>query len=343
MDAGRPIRGDPSRHIGILAAAVVAALAGAAGCRASPERITLGTVRLPAMGLIFIAEARGFFADHGIEVVQRRFTSGRDAVAALAAGEVDVATSFQTPVAAQVGREGQIEIVTTLHVATRDTRVIARADHGIARPVDLAGKRIGVPVGTNAEYFLHTLLAFAGVPEGLVQIVDVAPEAAVDAVASGEVDAIAIWSPHTSRARRVLGRAALDFDTEVYTEISVLVTRDSVHQARRPALVKLVRALADAERLVRERPDEAFAALQAEFPEMGEAELRETWGRVRPTLGLTHLLASVLEDEAEWLRDSGRLGGPPLDVGQALDPDVLTEVDPEAVTFVPPPWGKRAR
>ena len=36
-------------------------------------------------------------------------------------------------------------------------------------------------------------------------------------------------------------------------------------------------------------------------------------------------------------RAAGRVEGEPLDVGVLLDPDVLAEVDSEAVTFVPPP------
>ncbi len=305
------------------------------------ERVTLATVHLPALGLVFIAESKGYFAQHGLTVEQRRFSSGRDALAALLAGEVDAATSFETPVVLNASRDPDLEVVTTLHVSNRSTRVVARADRGIASEVDLARKRIGVARNTNAEYFLHTLLAYGGVPAGGVTIVDVAPDSMVGALASGEVDAIAIWPPHADRARAELGAAnTVEIGSEVYTEVSLLLTRDPVHQKRRGALVRLVAALADAERLVRERPGEAFDALRSAFPALSEAELRDAWSRVEPALGLTHQLAAVLEDESEWFRAEGRIRGPPLDLGNLLDPDVLAQVDAEAVTFVPPPRGK---
>jgi ABC-type nitrate/sulfonate/bicarbonate transport system substrate-binding protein len=107
--------------------------------------------------------------------------------------------------------------------------------------------------------------------------------------------------------------------------------------SRRAAFVKLVASLADAERLVRERPDEAYAALRAEFTDVDEADLVEAWRHVRLTLGLTHQLAAALEDESRWFRAAGRIEGEPLDVGLLLDADVLSQVDSEAVTFVPPP------
>jgi hypothetical protein len=94
---------------------------------------------------------------------------------------------------------------------------------------------------------------------------------------------------------------------------------------------------------MREDPERAFRALRAAFPEAGERELRDAWGATRPVLGLTHELAAVLEREAAWLRAHGHAGGPPLDVPAVLDPGVLSEVDPQAVTFVSPTLGGASR
>jgi hypothetical protein len=77
--------------------------------------------------------------------------------------------------------------------------------------------------------------------------------------------------------------------------------------------------------------------MRVEFAELDAADLAEAWRRVRLTLGLTHQLAAALEDESRWFRASGRVEGEPLDVGVLLDADVLSQVDSEAVTFVPPP------
>jgi NitT/TauT family transport system substrate-binding protein len=322
---------------GRLRAGVVLLLTACSG--APRERITLGTGHWPAFGLVFIAEANGYFAARGLTVEQRRFATGRDAIAALASGEVDAATSYETPVALRASRD-DLRVLTTLHTSSRNTWIVARADRGIARAEDLVGKRVGVPQGTNLEYFVHTVLAHAGV-EGSARVIDVAPPEAVEALAAGELDAIATSLPYTDRARRAVGAAhVVEIGSDVYAEISVLAVRGATHRARRPALVKLVAALADAERLVRERPEHAFAAVRAEFPDVSEPELRDAWERITPSLGVTHELAAVLEREAAWFRSRGRAQGPPLDVGTVLDPDVLNEVDPEAVTFVSPPSAK---
>src|SRR5512133_2995100 len=318
-----------------LVAAVALALA---ACAPAPrERLVLGTVHLPALGLVYVAQAKGYFAAHGLDVEQRRFTSGRDATTALGAGRIDAATAFVTPVVLRAGHDASLRVLTTLHASTGNTRLVARGDRGIAAPRDLAGKRVGVPRNTNAEYFLDVLLAWSGVPDREVRRVDLRPDAAAAALGAGEVDAVAIWGPHADRAKAMAGPGAVELGSEVYTELSVLVTRAPVLAARRGALVKLVAALADAERLVRDRPREAFAVLRAEFPEASEAARQDAWRRTRLTLGVTHQLAAVLEDESRWFRSTRRAEGRPLDVGALLEPDVLAEVDPEAVTFVPPP------
>ncbi len=319
-------------------AAVLALAWGVAACTSSPrDRVSLGVVELPALGLVFIAAEKGYFEARGLTVDQRRYGSGRDAVSALGRGDVDAATAFETPVVLRASTDHQLRVLTALHVSSRSTRLIARGDRGITQERDLAGKRVGVPRNTNAESFLHALLVYSGVPAEEVVIVDLAPGEAPGALVAGKVDAIAIWPPHVERARRLLdgrGVGAVEIGTTAYIEASMLVVREPMLGHRRQAFVKLVRALADAERLVRERPGEALDVLVRAFP--GQSEVGEAWGRVRAGLGLSHQLAQVLETEWEWLHEEGRIGGT-LDLDRLLATETLAAVDPEAVTFVPPP------
>lgn len=324
----------PRRAGAVLAFAAVIA----SGCKPrEPDRITIATVPLAAVGLVFIAETKGYFRARGVAVEQRRFSSGRDGCAALGRGEVEVAVAFETPVVLRASVDPELDVISALESSSRSTRLVARADRGIHRDADLTGKRVGVPLNTNAESFLHALLQYASVPRSAVEVVDVAPDRAAELLAAGQVDAIAIWPPHVARARRLLGQdGVVELGTDVYTELSMIVTRDSILERRRPTLVKVVRALSDAERLVRERPEEAFEALAAALPDQPREDLREAWAEVRPGLGLSHLLAHVLEAEWERLRGERRLSGA-IDLAALVEPDILSEVDPEAVTLVLPP------
>ena len=78
--------------VGILLVHVLAI--GFAGYAYS-RRETAKEIRAGERQLEFIAEAKGYFAANGVTVVQQRFTSGRDALGALAAHEADAATVFE--------------------------------------------------------------------------------------------------------------------------------------------------------------------------------------------------------------------------------------------------------
>jgi ABC-type nitrate/sulfonate/bicarbonate transport system substrate-binding protein len=315
---------------------LVLAAAALGGCTAGAreERLVLADVRQPATSLPFVAFGEGCFERERLVVEERTFELGRDALALLREGGADVAVAYATPLLRAAFADRRLRVVTALHTSTRNTRVVARRDRGIATFADLRGKRIGRAQGTNAEYFVDLALRYGGVPPGAAAVVDVPPRAAVEALARGELDAAALSDPAAAEAERALGEGARVVRSALYTEVSLLITRDDVLETRAPALRALVRGLACAERAVRERPDETLAHVLPRFPEQGEAPLREQLARVTRGLGLDNVLLHVLRGERDWLRASGTDGEPP-DLRRLVDRRVLEAVEPEAVMLLP--------
>jgi NitT/TauT family transport system substrate-binding protein len=326
-----PHRGPPRR----LALAVALALLSCAG--RSRERLVIGLPHQPSNTLLFLAVDAGYVRDEGLDLVVTDFPTGKDALAAALAGRIDVAAAYETPVVYEAFKGAPLRILTTLHASTRSMAVVARADRGVKGPDDLAGRRVGVTRGTNAEFFLRTVLASSGLRWSDAQIVDVPVADFGSALASGRVDALATWSPFVERLARELGPArATVLHSEVYAEVSMLVAPAKVLAARRPALAALVRALARAERAAAERPDAAFAALRARLPDRDLAETRQSFDHVSPRLGISNALVASLRSEAEWLVAEGVANAVP-DFRPLLVPDLLDAVDPEAVTLEEPP------
>jgi NitT/TauT family transport system substrate-binding protein len=249
-------------------------------------------------------------------------------------GAGDRAVAYSTPVAARAADSPSLRVLTTLHWSVDDTRVLARRDRGIAAGADLAGKRVGVPSGTNAEVFLDTLLAIHGVRPDELTRVDVAPGDAGAALSRGDVDAISVWFPHADDLELAPSQV-LELRAQAYTEISMLVTRAEVLAARGPALVRVLRALARAEALVVASPHEALASLERRLPSWAPGRVRDGWSRVHPQLGVSHVLLSTLERQAEWHR--ARRQGPARripELRRLLAPEPLLQVDPESVTLL---------
>lgn len=328
---------EPKRSVPLVAAvaAVIAATAVLAVRELDEERrsLTIAAVRQPATSLLFVADASGCLREERLDVVEHTHELGREAIVELLDGKVDVAIAYETPVLRRYRDDPRLRVLSTLHSSTRNTRVVARRDRGVARIADLRGRRLGAATGTNAEFFVEHLLTFAGLSRADVAVVDVEPSAAVEGLARGELDAAVLSDPHAERARRALGGAAVELVSDLYAEFSLLSTRADVVESRRDALLALLRGLACAERWLVERPAEAYAAVRARFPERTDAELRVALDRVRRGVGLDEVLMSVLEREARWMygHDTTRR---PVRVADLVDASLLAEVEPSAVNVL---------
>ncbi|WP_119157400.1 ABC transporter substrate-binding protein [Caldimonas tepidiphila] len=318
-----------------LLAALAVGLA-TAGCSPAPEEpVLVGALRLPSSALLYLAEESGCLAGgKGPALVLRDYPSGRDALDALRRGEVQVAVAYQTPVALGAAQDSSLRILTSLHTGTHNTHLVARADRGVRVPADLRGKRIGLPPRTTAENFARTLLLFEGIDPGTVRFVDIAPHEAAAEIAAGRVDAVVVWSPHADAAAAALPPPVrVQVFSDVYTEASMLVTREPVRAARADALAKLVRCVADAARRLDAAPDRGLPLVRRLFPGQEAAQLARQWDNLTPQVGLQNALLALLHDEAEWLSPSPGPGGMPR-FAELFAPEFIEAAEPDSVTYV---------
>lgn len=316
------------------------ALALAGGCGNAPAqrpRLVVAAVRQPATSLFFVARSAGCFEAEGIDVEERTFELGRDALELLRAGQADAAIAYATPVLRAAFSDERLRALTTLHTSTRNTRLVTRRDAGIRDFADLAGKRIGVARGTNADFFVDLALKLGGVAPPGATVLSSAPETSVRALVDGSLDAAVLSDPPAGEAERLLGDAAVVLQTDLYVEVSLLVTREDQLAKRAPALRSLLRGLSCAERRARADPADAQARIRDRFPEQDDAALRAQLARVSWGLGLDNVLSDVLRREREMLASSGTALGRPPELSRLLAPRLLEEVLPESVMLLTTP------
>jgi NitT/TauT family transport system substrate-binding protein len=316
------------------AALIALALSSCARTGEPRARLAVATVRQPATSLFAVGSGEGCFHREGLELDEQAFQLGRDALERLRAGAVDVAISYETPLLRAALADGRLRVLTKLHTSAANTRLVTRAQAGIGGFSALRGKRIGLPRGTNAEFFAEVAIAEGNVPRASVDVRDLAPAEAVAALGRGEVDGAVLSDPYATDAEQLLGPAARTLLTDLYVEASLLVTREDVLAAKEPALRALVRGLACAERLARDRPGEARALVAASFPEQQPGDVAAQLDRVAWGLGLDHVLVDALRRERDWLVTSAP-GAHAPDLRQLVTAQVLDEVYPESVTLLP--------
>jgi len=162
----------------------------------APEQLVFADPNQPMAALVYIAEAQGYFKDENLSLSYKKFTSGRDALRSVLAGEADVGVATEFPFASNLQQGAPLRILATLMRTNHYDALVGRRDLGIASLADLAGKRIGVAPHTNSEFMLSRMLREVAIPEDRVTRVPLKPEQMVEALARGEVDGIATWMPH---------------------------------------------------------------------------------------------------------------------------------------------------
>lgn len=290
--------------IGILFVIIVWAIVGSSWLSQEPtgplEKVTIAEGTQPIAGLIYIAYMKGYFINEGLNVTLKSYNSGKACLNSLIEGNTNFGTVSETPIM-HAGMTGEkIYILSTIHNSEKNTVVTARKDKGISTPGNLKGKKIGVSVGTNGEFFLDMFLTIHGILKNKIEVVNLKPEKMFDALVKGEVDAISTWNPHAIRLQKKLGNGGITFYGEgVYTETYNIVAMQDFVSKNPETIKKVLRALIKAERFIRENPDESLNII-ADYIKMDKTLLNELWNIYNFTVSIDQSLLATLENQARW-------------------------------------------
>jgi len=329
----------------VIAAMAVAAFWGAiterfAAPPPAPEKLTVAlSSTYIGSGLLFVAQAQGYFAQEGLAVTLQAHTSGRDVLGAALEQRAELGTAGDAPVMFAAMKGAPVSLVATIFTAGHAHGIVARRARGITTVADLKGKSVGLPPGTDAHFLLSVLLAEQALTLRDVTVVPLRPEDSVNALASAKVDAVGAWEPWLGQARQALGDKGVTFlgHRGLLFGFHLAGRKDWVQS--HPILVqRLLRALLRAERFVADQPAQAQALIvQASGADPatfgGATEAGKP--RYRFAVRLDQSLLTLLESEAQWALQNAVV--PARDIPNFLDVisiDALLTVKPDAVSIV---------
>jgi NitT/TauT family transport system substrate-binding protein len=242
----------------LFIAALVFSLGGAASAQPlqmaqapAPTRVSVGVLRLSSSGPIFIADARGYFREAGLEVELKFFTAAQQVPVAVTSGDAEFGVTGLTAGFFNLAGRGALRIIASQSreepgfplVAYMATN--AAYDGGLRSLRDLAGRRIGITtVGSTFHYSLGLLARKYNFDIARVTMVPLQqlPNMAA-AFKGGQVDAI--LAPATlarqleaERAGRVLGWVG----DETPWQLGALFTSPRTIEQRRDVVQRFVRA-----------------------------------------------------------------------------------------------------
>ena len=302
--------------------------------RAQAAPLTLAVSSGPVSLPIYVAEARGYFKDEGLDLRLRDCASGRECYRWLADGQVDVATAAELLVATGSAAHRDLAIIATISASSYQIKLVARRSAHIAEAPQLRGKRIGTVPGSSAEYFLDNWLVFNDIDPTAVTLVGLAPDKLVAALEDRDVDAVAIWEPLASSAALALGGDAVTFASpRVYTQHFNLVSARSTLARRDADIARLLRALLHAQRTIQAEPA-AVRALLAERLRLAPAVVSTVIANQDYRVRLDQSLVTTMQAESRWAARAASGARAGTDTLRAIEPAPLRRLDPAAVGMV---------
>src|SRR6188768_2682536 len=217
-------------------------------------------------------------------------------------GVADLATNAEIQLLRFSVRHPDLRII--FNVTEGLYRIVARRSSGIASIADLKGKRVATIEPTSAGYFLHRMLATAGLSFDDITAVPLTPLSAMtEALRKGEVDAVAIWEPEGVNSEQALGADAVVFDGDgVYAELFNLNTTAGAlaDPVKRAQIVRFVRAIIDATADLRKDPARA-QQLSVEFGKFAPDDVADSWEHHRFNASPLAQTLDVLVLQEQWL------------------------------------------
>ncbi len=325
----------------LLVPLFIAVMALSTGCTpaqepAEPvETIRIGAFKGEEAALVWLAESEGLFSRHGLQAQLTGFESDLASVGALMAGAEDVATGSDAVfVSKSLAPDSKGDLRILAEIAHSEAiEIVVRQDRGIAAPADLKNRRIALTGQTPAAYFLDRYLHYQHLDPQSVAIVDLTPMAIVDAVVAGSVDGAVAWKSVIWKIKQQLGANARSWPVQSgqHYDFLLICTKDFAEKRPRAAQ-RLLRALADAETLLRTDPARARLALARKLGS-DEPHLVEALPELDITLSLGQGLLVGMESQARWRMDKGlAIKRPTPNFLKNLLPGFLYSVTPDAVT-----------
>jgi sulfonate transport system substrate-binding protein len=177
------------------AAGIAASLPGIA--RAAANEFRIGWQK---GGLLALAKAGGSIearlAERGVKVTWAEFTSGPPLLEALGANALDFGSTGDVPPLFAQAAGGDLVYVAAAKGSKDGSAILVPADSPIQTLADLKGKRLAFKRGSSAHNFVVKALRTAGLTLKDITELDLGPQDAAPAFASGQLDAWAIWDPY---------------------------------------------------------------------------------------------------------------------------------------------------
>jgi len=241
----------------------------------------------PDHGPLIVAQERGYFEAAGLDVTMLEPADPSAPPKLVAAGQADLAVSYQPQLHVQVSEGLPLVRIGTL-VATPLNSLVVMADGPIDHISDLKGKKVGFSVGGFEEIILGAMLQKHGLTLEDIELVNVNFSLSPSLI-TGQVDAvIGAFRNFELNQMNIIGHPGAAFFPEEegvppYDELILVAHRDN---AENPAIRRFLDALEAATIWTINHPAEAWDLFRKTDKKLDDELNRRAWIDTLPRLAL---------------------------------------------------------
>jgi NitT/TauT family transport system substrate-binding protein len=242
------------------AAALLLGLAVGVGSPAFAGSLKVGHSTWVGYGPFYIAQAKGYFKEEGVEPEFLIMEDTAIKMGALFAGQIDIAasTSDEFPIYLKPGKT--VRYFMAVDYSNGGDGVVANKTIGSI--ADLKGKRVAFEHGSISQFFLNVLLKRAGMTQADIEPINMTAADAGTAFVAKQVDAAVTWEPALSLGAGTAHGKLLATSAEIPGVIvDVLAVTGETAAAKQADLKGFARAWYRALDFLKSNPDESYAIM----------------------------------------------------------------------------------
>lgn len=308
-------RGGAIAAVVAVSALALTACGGASDGSSGGEPVRLATGVDPSYSAIYVAEAEGYFEDHGVDVEVLKLEGGPAMAQAVTAGQADMGTQSDATTTTMMATDPNLRALADFQHSDTYIKVVWGPDVEEAADITKLATLPGIMTLATVRY-----LESEGVDPDSVELATASPPDVPVMVQRGDVDGTVIYEPWATRTAEEadgqivgsIGDFGVSYAQWLITDAEWLADHES-------EAAKVLAAIKDANDFIRENPEEAQQIVEdaIKIPADQTAEIMQDL--VFETRDIDDAALQRSKDTAQFFVDNGTMKSMP-----DLDKQILT-------------------